>query len=133
MDFVPTFLETAGVSYPGDAFDGESLMPLLTQRGDLQRDAIYWHYPHHAFHRDNRMGSVIRNGDFKLIRYHGVAQSALFNLRDDIGESNDLIRERPELAEFLEKKLDAWLRDTDAAMPRAFEDIPDGSLYGRRP
>ncbi|MFT5127938.1 MAG: arylsulfatase A [Rhodothermales bacterium] len=133
MDFVPTFLEAAGVAFAPKDFDGESLMPLLTERGGLSRDAIYWHYPHHAFHRDNRMGSVIRYGDFKLIRYHEPAESALFDLRKDIGESQNLLTERPELAQFMEKKLDAWLHETNAAMPRAFDAIPNGSLFGRRP
>jgi arylsulfatase A len=133
MDFVPTFLEVAGVPFAANEFDGESLIPLLSQRSDLHREAIFWHFPHFAFHRDNRMGSVIRYGDYKLTRYHTPAESALFNLRQDIGESKNLIEERPELAQFLEKKLDAWLRDTNAAMPRAFDAIPDGSLYGQRP
>jgi arylsulfatase A len=131
MDLVPTFLEAAGIATDA-RFDGESLIPILSERAPLTRDALFWHFPHHAFHRDNRMGSIIRYGDYKLIRYHHPAESALFDLRKDVGEAHNLIAERPHLAAFLEDKLSAWLRETNAAMPRAFEDIPEGALYGRR-
>ena len=31
--------------------DGISLTPLLRQSGELQRDAIFWHYPHHQWYQ----------------------------------------------------------------------------------
>ena len=70
MDFVPTFLDAAKKEFEEGEFDGESLLPLLTENKALKRSSIYFHYPHYAFHRSNKMGSVIRTGDFKLIYYH---------------------------------------------------------------
>ena len=46
--------------------DGVSLVPLLRQRGDIQREATYWHYPHYS-PQHGRPSSAIRAGDYKLI------------------------------------------------------------------
>jgi arylsulfatase A len=43
VDYFPTILEMAGLGKPKHPVDGVSLMPLLTQKGRLQRDARYWH------------------------------------------------------------------------------------------
>jgi len=132
MDFVPTFLDAVGVDYLSADFDGESLLPLLTQTGAPVRDAIYFHYPHYAFHQDNRMGSIIRSGDYKLINLHKTGDLELYNLAADLGEATNLATTRPKIANRLNAQLENWLIETTAAMPRRIEDIPEDELYGRR-
>jgi len=119
MDFHPTILETAGISQnASEPLDGESLMPLLAQTGDLKRQAIYFHYPNYAFHRSNRLGSAIRKGDYKLIEFFDDASVELYNLRDDEGETRDLSAKRPEVAAPLRLELVRWREASGAAMPR---------------
>lgn len=132
MDFVPTFLDAAGIDYAPQDFDGETLLPLLTQTGKPTRDALYFHYPHYAFHQDNRMGSIIRAGDYKLIKRYETGDLELYNLAKDLGETTNLIKTHPELTTQLNEKLDNWLTETNAAMPRLLKDIPKGGLYGSR-
>ena len=132
MDFVPTFLDAVGVNYKAGEFDGETLMPLLTQSGKPARDAIYFHFPHYAFHRDNRMGSIIRSGDYKLIKLHKTGDLELYDLAADLGETTNLIKTLPDVASRLSAQLDRWLTETKAAMPRSMKDIPDDGLHGRR-
>lgn len=132
MDFVPTFLDAVGVDYNKSKFDGETLLPILTLSGKLNRDAIYFHFPHYAFHKDNRMGSIIRSGDYKLIRYHKTGDIELYNLADDIGETRNLAKTMPDLASRLNASLDKWLTETKAAMPRPLKDIPEDELYGKQ-
>ncbi|MCF7956005.1 MAG: sulfatase [Phycisphaerae bacterium] len=132
MDFVPTFLDAVGVDYKANEFDGETLVPLLTQSGKPARDAIYFHFPHYAFHRDNQMGSVIRSGDYKLIKFHKTGDIELYNLADDLGETKNLAKALPKVAGRLSAQLDRWLIETKAAMPRPTKDIPDDELYGKR-
>ncbi len=132
MDFVPTFLDTAGVEYGENDFDGESLLPVLAGTGRLRREAICVHFPHYAFHRNNRMGGIIRSGDYKLIRYYDDNSIALYDMRKDIGEKQDLAKQMPEMAAGLSGKLDAWLEETKAAMPRPIQDIADNELYGKK-
>ena len=119
MDFYPTILEAAGISQDvSEPLDGESLMPLLKQAGALKRQAIYFHYPNYAFHRSNRLGSAIRRGDYKLIEFFDDASVELYNLRDDVGETQDLSAKRPEVATSLRSELVRWREASGAAMPR---------------
>ena len=119
MDFYPTILEAAGISQDtSEPLDGESLMLLLKQAGDLKRQAIYFHYPNYAFHRSNRLGSAIRRGDYKLIEFFDDASVELYNLRDDVGETQDLSAKRPEVAASLRSELVRWREASSAAMPR---------------
>lgn len=118
MDCIPTMLEAAAVTLPTDQpIDGVSLLPLLSETGELERDAIYMHYPNYAFHKRNRLGSMIREGDYKLIKRYDDDSLELYNLSDDIGESKNLATRSPEIAKRLEEKLDVWLKMTGAKLP----------------
>ena len=117
-DLYPTILEVAGidsnVNYP---VDGKNLLPLLKERKKLNNRALFWHYPNFAFHRDNRLGSAIREGDYKLLHFYDNDSIELYNLRKDISETNDLSRELPQLALKLKNKLESLLKESGAAMP----------------
>lgn len=123
MDVVPTLIELAGLP-PIDEHpvDGESLVPVLTQTESLKRDAIAFHYPNYAFHHNNRLGSAIRQGDHKLIKWYDDGSVELYNLADDLGETNDLSAEKPALAAYLRMKLEAELEAMGAKYP-----VPVGS------
>lgn len=117
-DCFPTMMEVAGVALdPKSPSDGQSLLPLLKGSEEFERDALYWHYPNYAFHQMNRLGGVVREGDYKLIKRYGDESLELYHLGNDVGEKKDLSKESPELAERLAGKLDAWLKETGAEMP----------------
>ncbi|MFW6308797.1 MAG: sulfatase [bacterium] len=117
-DFYPTILEMAGLDLiPEQHQDGESLLPLLKGEADsLKRDAIYWHYPHYG-NQGGTPGSSIRMGDYKLIHFFEEDEVELYNLKEDIGEENDLSRQKPELAEKMESMLKKWREDIEAKIP----------------
>lgn len=115
-DVYPTLLEVAGLK-PKKRLDGESLLPLLRGQGTLMRDAVYFHYPNYAFHKDNRLGSAIREGDYKLIRRYDDGSLELYNLEQDLGERANLTGQLPQLARRLDAKLSHWLKDVGAQMP----------------
>jgi hypothetical protein len=94
------------------------LAPLLKQTGTFEREALYFHYPNYAFHKVNKLGGVVRIGEHKLIKRYKDGALELYNLSDDVGEKNNLAAKSPELAERLERKLEAWLKETGAKMPR---------------
>ena len=117
-DCHPTILEAVGLSpTPNQPMDGTSLIPLLTGKAQLERDSLFFHYPNYAFHKRNRMGGVVREGPFKLIKRYGDGSLELYNLTTDIQEGNNLATQLPEQARRLERKLDNWLRETGAKMP----------------
>jgi arylsulfatase A len=63
-------------------------------------------------------GGAIREGDYKLLEYFENNTVQLFNLKEDIGEQNDLARARPKKAAKLLAKLHEWRKDVDARMLR---------------
>ena len=120
MDIHATILDVCGLkSDPSNTADGVSLKSLVSEQKDLSRDAIYFHYPNYAFHKKNRMGSAIRSGDYKLIKFYGAEGEAheLYDLKNDIGETKDLANEKTDTRDALIAKLDAWLKETDAQIP----------------
>jgi len=118
-DFFPTLLEVAGLApTPGTPLDGESLLPLLRGTGRLEREAIFWHYPNFAFHGENRLGSAIRMGDYKLLRFFDDDSVELYDLERDIGEAHDLADTQPERAAAMRERLETWLVESGADLPR---------------
>ena len=120
-DFFPTLLEAASIKVPETyEGDGVSLLPVLKmEEGTFSRESIYFHYPNYAFHRSNRLGSAIRRGDYKLIEWLDDKTFELYNLAEDLEESNDLSDEKPLLAEAMLKQLHDWRGKVDAEMPKA--------------
>jgi arylsulfatase A-like enzyme len=121
-----TLCEVAGLAAPADReIDGLSLMPVLTRTGDLNRESLFWHYPHYRYSDTNQVPqSVIRRGDWKLIRrYDGERRHELFNLREDLSERRDLSALRPDKVAELEAALQTHLKHTGAKMPRPHPDV----------
>jgi arylsulfatase A-like enzyme len=125
IDFYPTFLEIAGAPKPsGHILDGVSLVPLLTRRQALKRKAIFWHFPaylepYNAEQQPWRMtpGGAVRQGDWKLIEFFEDGKVELYNLKDDISETNDLSKTKPDKAEELHRMLIEWRKSVNAPVP----------------
>jgi arylsulfatase A-like enzyme len=116
-DFYPTMLEMAGLCLiPEQHVDGISILPLLKGEQKLDREAIYWHYPHYG-NQGGTPGSSIRMGDYKLIEFFEDGNIELYNLREDIEEENDLSEEMPELAAKMKKMLSDWRKSVEAKIP----------------
>ncbi len=133
VDFYPTFLEIVGAKgRPAQPLDGESILPLLKQTGTLDRDAIYWHYPHY---HHSRPAGAIREGDYKLIEFYEDGRLELYDLANDIGEEKNLATEMPQKAAQLQQKLARWRRSVDAKMPTANPDYDPARAneWKRRP
>jgi len=132
VDFYPTFLEISGAG--GDSnqvLDGENILPLLRQNGSLERDAIYWHYPHY---HHSRPAGAIREGYYKLIEFFEDGQLELYNLKRDIGEKNNLAETMPKKAADLQRKLAKWRQSVGAKMPTPNPDYDPARAneWGRR-
>tara|TARA_R110002049_G_scaffold285698_4_gene466919 strand:- start:22241 stop:23818 length:1578 start_codon:yes stop_codon:yes gene_type:complete len=116
-DFYPTILEMVGLPpVPRQHVDGVSLVPLIKGGETLQREAIYWHFPHYSNHGMQSPGGAIRAGDFKLIEYFENGTVQLFHLRDDIGEQHDLAPTMPEKVTQLRAMLHRWRKSVSAQM-----------------
>ena len=117
IDFFPTILEMAGAPPPEDhALDGVSLVPVLKGAANLQRPALYWHYPHYHPGGATPYGAV-RARDFKLIEFFEDNHVELYNLKNDVGESVDLAQRLPNQAAELRAMLKQWRESVGAQMP----------------
>ncbi len=133
VDFYPTFLDILGIK--GDSshpLDGKSILPLLRRNGKLKREAIFWHYPH--YHHSTPAGAI-RQGDWKLIEFYEDGRLELYNLKDDIGEKENLVEKMPKKAAELQGKLAAWRKSVGAKMPWPNPDYDPARAdeWGRNP
>ena len=124
IDLYPTFLAAAGIENRDAAIDGQDISPLLTGKGQFERTALFWHYPH--YHRSGSLApaGTIRAGQYKLIEWFeksidgantpGALQ--LFDLGADIGEQHDLSKEKHELTAQLYQQLVEWRASVGAQM-----------------
>jgi len=132
VDYFPTICEAAGVPLPRDRdIDGVSLLAHLKSNGakKLDREALFWHFPH--YRGDVLPYSIVRAGDWKLIKRYEGKTSELFNLKDDLSEETDLSEKMPERVRGLDAKLSKWLRATGAKMPRQNPDYDPDAGTGR--
>ncbi|MDQ8208257.1 sulfatase [Coraliomargarita sp. SDUM461003] len=118
MDFFPTFVHAAGGSTQAiTQLEGLDLKPLF-EGGELERDALYWHYPHNRPDVKYFMGSsILVEGEWKLYAGLGTIPDALFNIKEDPMEKKNVLSDHPEMAERMRKRLNAWLTQVDAKMP----------------
>lgn len=128
-DFYPTLLELCGLPAKTDQHvDGRSLVPLLKGETDtpavkqLSERALFWHYPHYS-NQGGDPSSIIRQGDWKLISYHEDNSLELYNVKQDVGEQNDVASQNPEIVGRLKTELDRWLQETEARMPTTNENF----------
>ena len=125
IDFYPTFLEIAGAPKPsGHILDGQSIVPLLKDAGSFKRKAIFWHFPAYLEPYNKKQqpwrttpAGAIRQGDWKLIEFFEDGKLELYNLKDDISETNDLAKTKPEKAKELHRILVEWRKSLNAPVP----------------
>jgi arylsulfatase A len=112
VDLLPTIAELCSVNLP-TAVDGASLAPVLLGKGEIEREAIYWHYPHYA-NQGGRPGGAVRAGDWKMIEFYDTGRRELFDLKNDPRESRNLAAQQPQRVHELAAQLDAWRKRVGA-------------------
>lgn len=112
MDIAATLMDIAG-DVPEDV-DGVSLLGLIDGGQSLGKRPLFWHYPHYHF---TKPFSSVRYGGWKLTEMLEDNSIHLYNLKDDIGESRDLVAEYPDKAEELHRMLADWKKDIGAQEP----------------
>jgi arylsulfatase A-like enzyme len=116
-DFFPTILEMLEIPLQsGVTTDGKSLTPLLKGEKEIDREAIFWHFPHYSNHGMQSPGGAVRSGDYKLLEYYENNTVQLFNLKDDIEEQHDLSTSEPEKVKGLQDMLHNWRKQVGAKM-----------------
>ncbi len=130
VDLFPTFCDMTGAKVPVDQpLDGISLMPLLRGQKLATQRALFWHFPAYlqSYQRINeqrdplfrsRPCSIMRLGDWKLHEYFEDGGLELYNLKDDVGESNNLAGQEPQKLKQMHQQLLQWRQSTKAPVPQ---------------
>ncbi|MBU3011329.1 sulfatase [Polaribacter vadi] len=128
LDFYPTFMDVLNVKMPKKVLDGISILPIL-KGGKIKKRSLFYHFPIYlqAYNaktdqaRDpffrTRPGSVIIDGDWKLHQYFENNEIELYNLKEDLGEKNNIVEVYPKKASELLEKLNAWRTELNAPIP----------------
>ncbi len=118
IDVMPTLLSLAGADAPKRPLDGVDISPVLLSRKPLKPRPLFWA----SLSNNGRRSEAMRDGPWKLVVHHPKAPAgtfenetvALYNLKDDPGEKNDLAKEHPDRTGEMKKRLKAWYADTQA-------------------
>ncbi len=124
-DYFPTFIEAFGLQKaPGQIFDGVSVLPAWKGDAAFVRGPTFTYFPHDPGVPDWMPPAVaVHDGDWKLIRIfnHGENnqhRDQLYNLKNDLSETNNLAGLEPVRVKELDAKIEAFLVDTKAVLPR---------------
>ncbi|MGB9596043.1 MAG: sulfatase/phosphatase domain-containing protein, partial [Candidatus Poribacteria bacterium] len=124
-DFYPTILEMAGLDLmPDQHCDGVSFFGLFNGKTKLDRDAIFWHYPHYG-NQGGTPGASVRCGGYKLIEFFEDGRLELYNLVDDVSEKNNVAEEKRNLTKELKEMLNDWKVKVGAKIPERNPDYKD--------
>lgn len=117
VDHYASLLEMAGLpSCPQQHLDSISYVASLKGETRAPRPPMYWNFPQTA--KNKKQGyahaRAVRHGDYKLIEWWQNDRVELYNLRDDLGEQNDLSKRMPEKTAELRTLLHQWVKDAKA-------------------
>lgn len=124
-DFYPTFTQILGLkTQPGQIFDGISIAGSFVGK-PLDREAIFTYFPHSPPIVPDVLPPAVTvvAGDWKLIRiFHAGANGThayrLYNLKDDLGEKQDLAAGQPDRVRLLDALIENFLTNTKAVIPK---------------
>ncbi len=108
MDIFPMLCSAAGIRPPKDVvLDGFDMTSVLAGRQKSPRKEMFW---------QRRSDKAARVGNFKWVESSGG--SGLFDLSNDIGEQNDLSKQKPDVLRRVKGRFAAWKRLMAEAEPR---------------
>ncbi len=113
LDILPTCLDAINVS-PDLEPDGRSLLKVISTSTPLHEEPLFWAWGDQY---------AVRDGDWKLVkgelfrqdlRTRDPQEVALFNIREDIGEENDLSGTETETFGRLQSLFENWRAEMEA-------------------
>jgi len=109
-DLLPTMAAIAGAALPEDApLDGVNVLAHLTEGQELEPRPLFWGIKNQL---------AIRRGRYKLITTTDFTQPALYDLQSDLGESQNIAEQHPELVQELLDLLQGWYQSVTHGVKR---------------
>jgi len=120
IDFFPTFAAISGVELPkGVAIDGVNQLDFICGKSETKRGSYVYNPGYASVQRNISYGNAIRTKEWKLIsplkvgwflEDSGSGDWELYNLKEDVGETNNLAEKYPERVSSLKKLLEVESR-----------------------
>ena len=108
LEIVPTLLAATGAPAPKDVkLDGFDMLPILRGEKPSPRQDMFW---------QRRSDKAARVGNWKWL--DSAKGKGLYDLSNDIGETKDLSKEKPEILQMMQARFAAWRKEMDATEPR---------------
>ncbi|ATL48246.1 arylsulfatase [Chitinophaga caeni] len=112
MDFMPTFIELAGATYPGEynghkisPYSGKSLVPAIKD-GKVQ--------PRTPLYNEHYNARYVRDANWKMVSLSSDSTWHLYKIGEDQTELNDLAGQHPEIVEKLSNQWQQWAHEHHA-------------------
>ena len=108
MDLTASILAATATTVPEEAdLEGVNLLPVLRGQAPEFERTLFW-----RTQAGGQRQKAVRSGEWKLVL--DGSHQLVFNLNRDLGERNDLARERQDVAKRLRQLLRDWEADVDA-------------------
>ncbi|MFR9649825.1 MAG: sulfatase-like hydrolase/transferase [Rikenellaceae bacterium] len=98
MDLFPSLINLVGGSVPKN-LDGVDFLTPLKKGKDVAKRDLFW-----ATEKQQAM----RQGDWKMVKAIDSQTARLYNLANDVTESNDLSAQEPKRYESMKKSIEEW-------------------------
>jgi predicted GH43/DUF377 family glycosyl hydrolase len=127
IDIMPTLLDISSANYPSlfhtennkiHPLEGKSLVPVFKKGSREDPAYMYWEHQNH---------SAIRKGDWKAVKKVDETEWALYDLKTDRIEQNNVAKQHPELVKELNDKWYAWA-NTHFVLPKKINKINPKSV-----
>jgi len=99
-DIFTTICDIVDIGVPTDrTIDGASLLPAFSGKPVERKVPFYWRYHKHE------VNIAMRQGDWKILTPTDFSRFELYNLKEDVSESEDLAAQEPERLEAMKQTL----------------------------
>jgi len=106
LDMFPTLMAMAGLEMPATRpLDGKNIWPALRDNTASPVESYYW-----VWHNED----AIRTADWRLHRFFDHVE--LYDIRADVGETNNVAASHPDVVKSLTARMDAWAGSLGAAL-----------------
>ncbi len=115
QDFMPTLAQVAGIEVP-EQTNGISILPVITGKSQPKHESLNWEFQLDGWSRimpDGGFRQSARIDNWKGVRYGIASKTELYNLDDDISETNNLAAEHPEIVEKMNQLFEKNRSDTE--------------------
>lgn len=127
--YAPVYLN----SYDSTRYERDGLIDKITlnEMKRIRQDSAINSHPSTSYPAwRSKPVNAIRMGDYKLIEFFEREQLELYNLKDDLAESNNLATQMPQKVDQMYRILKEWRQSTGAPFP--LPENPEALLNGKK-